>query len=185
MIVGISGKIAAGKSVLAQSILQSEQFEDAGEIIKFSAAQLFEIDALAHDLYADDAVRAEIYNAFGAEVFDGFAVSRPKLSHVVFSDSALLTVLEQILHPLMRRIISMKVKDARANETNLLLVAALPLSFHFDELCDRVIDIPINKETAWRRVLVRNPDFSSTAFEVIWARQACEYACSLAKKEGE
>ncbi len=178
MILGISGKIAAGKTEFAKQIVATEKYESDGKVFELSEAKLIEVDELAHSLYEDSEICSAIHRHFGDTVFERNRLSRKKLSEFVFYDLAHLYVLEQIVHPRMRSALSLAVKDARALDQNLLVVAALPITFHFDELCDVVIPLDIDRRTAWERVQKRNPHLSELAFATIWQRQASEYPCS-------
>lgn len=183
MILGICGKIAAGKTALAQRILTEESVVIGHTRVAIPNPQILEVDHLAHDLFLQPDIIARIASEFGSGVINNGHVDRGELSKIVFGDAERLVALERILHPLMRRLVEARVSDARKSNINLLLVAALPRSFGFAEHCAEIISLPIDKQSALERVRLRNPQVSLAQFEMIWQRQATEYPCPKLKKK--
>lgn len=91
-LVGLTGGIAAGKSTLAQRWVENGAVE-------------IDADSLAREVVAPGTTGEEqIRKVFGESVFseDG-SLNRKALAAVVFHDSAKRTLLEQIIHPLVRK----------------------------------------------------------------------------------
>lgn len=90
MIVGVTGKIASGKS----------------EVLKMFGERGFyciDADKIVHDLYESGGSGAKVIAAVFGEKFlngDG-SVNRVKLRDVVFADEAKLKLLNDVIHPLV------------------------------------------------------------------------------------
>lgn len=177
MIIGICGKIASGKSLLAKSILAAGEVMFDSQKHELQQAEIVEVDALAHELYRDEAIKQAIKAAFGAVVFQKANISRPKLGVLVFESLSSLKQLEEIIHPPMQTALARKVQSAKQNGNDLLLVAALPKTFRFQELCDQIINVPVDRVTAFRRIQQRMPALTEHAFNTVWQRQENEYPC--------
>ncbi len=91
-LIGLTGGIAAGKSTVARRWVEHGAIE-------------IDADQLARDVVQPGtAGAAKIHEAFGSEVFDvNGDLDRKALASVVFHDSAKRTLLEQIIHPEVRR----------------------------------------------------------------------------------
>jgi dephospho-CoA kinase len=108
IIIGLHGKIGAGKSTVAG------MFADLG-------ASVIDADALAHEVLAESDARAEIVARFGAGVLDAAGnVRRPALAERVFGSTAAhaaaLRDLEAIVHPRVRRRIEARLHALRREE---------------------------------------------------------------------
>jgi dephospho-CoA kinase len=84
--VGLTGGIGAGKSEALAA------FERLG-------AATLSTDRVAHDLLADDEVRAALIERWGEEIAPGGQVDRDRVSEIVFNDRGELSWLESITHP--------------------------------------------------------------------------------------
>lgn len=104
MIIGVTGKIASGKS----------------EILKILGVRGFyciDADKIVHDLYKSGGSGAKVVAAVFGDGFlnDNGSVDRVKLRDVVFSDEAKLKLLNDVIHPLVYAEISGLVQ-ARADK---------------------------------------------------------------------
>jgi dephospho-CoA kinase len=86
--VGLTGGIGSGKTT-ALAALQ-----------RLGAATL-SADAVVHELYGSDSVRAAVLERFGSEVAPGGVVDRSRLAQLVFADSEQRAWLEGLLWPLV------------------------------------------------------------------------------------
>lgn len=112
-IVGLTGNIATGKSVILH--LAAER-----------GALTIDADREVHAILAtDDAVQQAIRAAFGAEVFtpEG-SIHRPALGQRVFADPSQLQILESIVHPVVRRRI---LEQVRASTATIIFIEAIKL----------------------------------------------------------
>ena len=94
-VIGITGNIACGKTVVGQMLLA------------LGAEKYIDADAMVHQLYlSGQPIAQEVSKAFGAKVMarDG-SVDRKALGALVFQDAAALRRLEEIVHPAVSRAI--------------------------------------------------------------------------------
>lgn len=124
-IVGLTGNIATGKSVVLH--LAAEH-----------GALTIDADREVHTiLSADVAVQTAIRAAFGAAVFtpDG-AIHRPTLGQRVFADPSQLKILESIVHPVVRRRILEQVQTSAA--TIIFIEAIKLLEGPLKDACNQI-----------------------------------------------
>ncbi len=125
IIVGLTGNIATGKSVLMQ-------------LAAARGALTIDADKVVHTILRQDvAVQAAIRAAFGAEVMqpDG-SINRAALGQVVFGDPARLQQLESIVHPVVRRQI---LDQVRSSDAPIIFIEAIKLlEGPLKEACDAI-----------------------------------------------
>jgi dephospho-CoA kinase len=137
MIVGITGGYCSGKDTAARI------FEENG----FS---LVDVDRIGHR--ALEAKKTEIAGAFGSQVISGGSVDRRKLGGIVFGDPDKKKELERIVHPWMVR----RVRGQVLQPGNWAINAALLVEMCLHVLCDRVVAVDTDRETALRRAAERD-----------------------------
>lgn len=114
--IGLTGGIAAGKSVVARRL---------GEL----GAVVIDHDVLAREVVEPGTVGLEeVVEAFGEGVLgsDG-ALDRPALGRLVFDDAAARERLESILHPEIRRVAAEREALAGAADDRAVVVHDIPL----------------------------------------------------------
>lgn len=127
IVIGLTGGIATGKSVLAS------QFEACG-------VKVFNADACVHQLLGPNGTAvAAVEKAFPSAVIKG-AVDRAALGKIVFADDAKLGALEAILHPFVRAA-EIAFVMSQAKQRKRACVLEIPLLFETgaDVLCDIVV----------------------------------------------
>ena len=168
IIVGIVGKIGAGKSTVARAMA------DLG-------AEVIDADRIAHDVLAEPEVVAAIAARYGAEVLDDAGrVRRPRLAERVFGPTpahdAALAELEAIVHPRVRcRIDERLAAIAAAAPAGVrpLVVLDVPLLMQagWDRRCDRLVRVDCDEAERRRRVDLRGwPELQRQARERAWER---------------
>ena len=126
ILIGLLGKIGAGKSTVAR------RFAEHGAVV-------IDADALAHEVLGEPAVVAAIAARFGAGVLapDG-SVLRPVLAEVVFGPTAehaaALGALEAIVHPRVHERIGERLAGLQA-------AATVPVTV--------VLDVPLLGKGGW------------------------------------
>jgi dephospho-CoA kinase len=130
IVIGLVGKIGAGKSTVAK------RFAALG-------ASCIDADAIAHEVLAEPEVRGAIVNRFGADVLDaGGLVRRPALAERVFgptpSHAESLADLEKIVHPRVHRRIAEALESLRSAE---------PSSGRGEPIV--VLDVPLLRRAGW------------------------------------
>ncbi len=167
IVVGLIGRIGAGKSTVAR-------------LFASRGAAVIDADALAHAVLDEPDARAEIVARFGAEVLDGAGrVSRAALAARVFGGGkeAALRELEAIVHPRVRRRIDAALADLRAAEDRdgvrriALLDVPLLVQAGLAESCDLVVVVECDERV--RRSRLEGRGWSSdqvAAREEAWNR---------------
>jgi dephospho-CoA kinase len=101
LIVGLTGNIATGKSVVMR-------------LAADKGALAIDADKIVHELQDSDAeLQAAIAVAFGREVRrDDGRIDRRALGEIVFNDSQSMQDLEAIVHPFVRREVAKRIKES-------------------------------------------------------------------------
>ena len=168
IIVGLVGKIGAGKSTVARAMA------DLG-------AEVIDADRIAHDVLAEPEVVAAIAARYGAEVLDDAGrVRRPRLAERVFGPTpahdAALAELEAIVHPRVRGRIDERlaaIAAAAPAGVQPLVVLDVPLLMQagWDRRCDRLVRVDCDEAERRRRVDLRGwPELQRQARERAWER---------------
>jgi dephospho-CoA kinase len=162
-VVGLTGGIGSGKSAAAQG------FEGLG-------ATVIDTDAIAHALTAaGGAAIAPIRAAFGADYITAEgALARARMRELVFADAAKKSVLEAILHPLIRQRSGELVRAARSPYV-ILMVPLLIESGDYRGRCQRILVVDCPEELQVERVVARS-GISAAQVRAIMATQASRAA---------
>ena len=127
LVIGLTGSIGTGKSEAAR------QLEALG-------ASIISADQVGHEAYTPKTEAwDQVVVAFGDEILqeDG-GIDRRKLGALVFSDPCKLEKLNQIMHPLMARMVSDKIEVLRDQEVGVVVVeAALLFEAGWDSLVEK------------------------------------------------
>lgn len=151
VVVGLVGRIAAGKSTVARAL---------GAL----GAEVLDADAFAHEALDEPAVRDAVVARFGTGVLrDGARVDRRALATVVFrGDGAALAELESIVHPRVRRRIDealerVRTLPARDDGRRRVVVLDVPLLMQagWDGICDRLLHVTCDETVRRRRIADR------------------------------
>ncbi|MCV2232452.1 dephospho-CoA kinase [Paracholeplasma manati] len=140
-VLGITGGIASGKSLVSQ------QFKQRGFTV-------IDADAIVHELFKKDTVLEEIKNRFPS-VFDGGILQRKPLADLIFTDPIAKHDLEHILHPKVYASIQERLQS-HLNEP--WVVVDIPLLYETggQSICDWVLVVYVNEETQKARLMARN-----------------------------
>ncbi len=152
-VVGLIGKIGAGKTTVANLLQQH-------------GAVVIDADALTHDALKDQRVQEQVRTRFGASVFMGNEIDRSRLAECVFGNQPeqknALKDLEGIVHPMVRksleerlRTIAQKEVDHRAGKTVVVLDVPLLVQGGLHNRCDRLIWLECEDSVRHRRLAVR------------------------------
>jgi len=156
IVVGLVGKMAAGKSTVAR------MFAALG-------ARVIDADALAHEVLDEPAVRRAVVDRFGAGACgaDG-RVDRRRLASVVFGEgaaaAAALADLEAIVHPRVRGRMEAELADQRRAEAAggeprvVVLDVPLLVQAGWADACDVVVAVECDEATRERRLDDRGVD---------------------------
>ncbi len=158
-VVGLTGGVGSGKSTVA------DFFVELG-------AALVDTDAIAHELTGPNGeAMPALLAAFGPSVANAAgAMDRAAMRQRVFADVSARSVLEGILHPMIRQLSDQRCQSASAAYV-ILAVPLLVESATYRQRCDRilVVDCPENRQI--ERVMARN-GLSADEVKAIMAAQA-------------
>ncbi len=139
-IIGLTGNIATGKSVIRRFLANSGAFE-------------LDADQIAHRmLYKDGPAYKSVISMFGEVILDQRAeISRQKLGNIVFKDSEKLILLESLIHPeVTKSIITHLVKSS----AKLAVIEAIKLlESDLKGLCDFIWVSHASKQTQLNRLM--------------------------------
>ena len=143
-IIGITGNIGSGKSLVLKMLEQKGAF-------------VIDADAISRRVMQKDAPAYQpVLDAFGSFILqpDG-EIDRRKLGRIVFADAEALHILEAIVHPLVRQAIAAILDNHTGPETVIALEAVKLLEGPLHDLCDAVWVVSLPYEIALRRLTKR------------------------------
>ncbi|MCX6734995.1 MAG: dephospho-CoA kinase [Candidatus Peregrinibacteria bacterium] len=155
MVIGITGKIASGKSRLMK------EYEERGFYCIYA-------DKIVHDLYVSGGVGAKVLAAVFGKKFlneDG-SVDRMKLRDVVFTDEAKLKLLNDVIHPLVYEEISILMKKKKSE--NIAIEATYFDPNFLEDFVDEVVLVERPKEEIIE-CLVKERGFTVEMAENAWS----------------
>ena len=148
MIIGITGGIGSGKSVIAKQLRQM-------------GYEVYDTDSEAKRLIVEDAhVREQITALFGPEAYKDGVYQTAFVAQQVFADKTLLVRLNAIVHPAVRQDILNRFTSPPfrgESEGGLLFIeCAILYTAHLDELCDKVVVVTAPEEVRLARTIARD-----------------------------
>ena len=162
--IGITGGIATGKSTFCRCLCEV-----------LPAAKFFDADQAARSLVELPEVKQEILDRFGNGVFSaGRDLNRTKLRTIVFADATKRRVLEQILHPRIRR--QWMAEAQRHRNSPDFFFADIPLLYETggETLCDRVVVVASSPNLQLQRLAQRKSLKTSDAEQMINSQMPLE-----------
>lgn len=145
MIIGITGGIASGKSLVTDYLKQKGYF-------------VIDSDEIAHEAYNINTTEYhKILSLFSAEL-NGGELDRKKIASIVFNDKEKLKALESIIHPYVFK----RIEELKKNNKDKLIFISMPLLFEvgYDKKVDKIITVSVSETTEILRLMNRdNIDF--------------------------
>ena len=142
LIIGITGSIACGKS-LVSNYLQEKGYT------------IIDADKIGHMALENDEVKKQLVNKFGKSILKDNEVNRVTLGKLVFENNENLKELNNIIHPQIRKNISEKIQ---VHKNEKLVFVDVPLLFEakFDDLVEKIIVISLDEKIQLERLMNRN-----------------------------
>ncbi|MGI9261179.1 MAG: dephospho-CoA kinase [Woeseiaceae bacterium] len=167
LIVGLTGGIASGKSLVA------DLFADFGVTI-------VDTDIVAREVVAPGSpALEEIRQSFGDQVVaDDGTLDRAAMRKIVFSDDAQRQVLEAILHPRIRDE-SFRQVDA-ATAAYVIVVVPLLYESPMKEAMHRILVVDCGEETQIERLMARDNETREQACRILATQASREERLSIA-----
>jgi len=141
-IIGILGGIGSGKSTVAA------EFAKLG-------CKVIDADEIAHELLEQFEVRQGIVGLFGEGILDSAGkIDRQKLAGVVFADAQRLSLLNNIIHPLVLKRAEELIELYKLRAAIKAIVLDIPLLVEvgWDKRCDKLIFIDCRRHIRVDRV---------------------------------
>jgi dephospho-CoA kinase len=141
--IGLTGGIASGKSTV------SDLFEDLG-------CPVIDADVIARQVVEPNSIGLnQLTNTFGNEIIlQDQTLDRKKLRNIVFNNNALLTQLNDILHPLIHKNIMNQIQQVKTHYC-IIVIPLLCESNRYNWL-DRVLVVDVSKHTQFTRLKKRD-----------------------------
>ncbi|MBQ9610034.1 MAG: dephospho-CoA kinase [Lachnospiraceae bacterium] len=169
IILGITGGVGSGKSRILYDLKENYN------------AYIVEADKLAHELMQPDkSIYNEIVSTFGRSILKEeppYYIDREKLGNIVFNDSERLTVLNGIVHPLVKEEIIRQINEARDSGKYELFVieAALLIQDGYKSICDEIWYIWVGREERIRRLMIQRGITREKCISIIDSQETDEY----------
>jgi dephospho-CoA kinase len=143
-IIGLTGGIASGKSLVSRTL-------------KGSGMTVIDADDISHEILAHDtSIRQEVVRTFGKEVLNEEGeIDRGKLGGIVFSQKPeLRKSLEAILHPPIREAMWKRARESRSDYVVLDIPLLIETGAH--ERVDLVVVVYATRELQIQRLMARD-----------------------------
>ena len=140
-VIGITGGIASGKSLITKSLIEEGYY-------------VIDTDKIAHQLLKDANIIEEIIRTFGDEVYVDGVVNRKILGSIIFQDKNKQQKLNNIIHPLVIE----EVEHLLSITTEALEFVDVPLLFEsgMEEMMDYVIVVSVSPNIQLERLMRRD-----------------------------
>jgi dephospho-CoA kinase len=128
-IIGILGGIGSGKSTAAA------EFAKLG-------CKVIDADKIAHELLDEPSVKEKVVGLFGRSILNPEGkIDREKLAEVVFADADKLSLINEIIHPLVLQRAGELIKQYDCQKQVKAIVLDVPLLVEtgWDKRCDKLI----------------------------------------------
>lgn len=139
--VAITGNIASGKTFV-ETVLSSKGYP------------VYDTDLIAHDILATSVKVREAFKDFNITNHKG-EISREKLGQLVFAKPDLKKVLEDIIHPEVRKELN-KIYSITSEEKFVFVAVPLLFEAHFEDMFDKSILVTADDEIRLQRLMYRN-----------------------------
>ncbi len=146
-IIGILGGIGSGKSTVA------------AEFVKLGCKAI-DADKIAHELLDRPAVKEKIIASFGRVVLDSAGkIDRDRLANVVFTDADKLSLLNDIVHPIVLTRVEQLIEQYNRQPSVRAIVLDMPLlaEVGWDKRCDKLIFVDCRRHLRTERAKKTGP----------------------------
>jgi dephospho-CoA kinase len=143
--IGLTGNIASGKSMIS------------GMLREYGAAVL-DADLVGKSVLAENVEGAleQVRAAFGDCIFDGNQLNRHRLGNLVFGHADLLMKLNDIMMPIMTRLVANEIAVVHRTSTVVVLDAAILIEASWQNLVDEIWVVKASKNEQLKRLITRD-----------------------------
>lgn len=164
MIIGITGGIASGKSLITSRV-------------KELGYKVYDCDVISHDLFEAEEIQLRLKEEFGIK---SERVTRREISVIVFSDESKLKLLNNIMHPYILDELDKIIWNTKENEVVFIDVPLL-YELHLTHLFNKVIFVYLDEDRQIERLKERDRISTAYAKEKIRKQLSMEEKKSIAK----
>ncbi len=125
LVIGLTGQVGVGKTFAADNLSTYFDFE------------YIDLDKIGHLLLEKNEIKQKLIQEFGDSILLNNKVNRKVLGDIVFSDTNKLLQLNLIVHPLIKREVSLIIKSSP--KALILIVGALLEEIKLTSFCDNII----------------------------------------------
>lgn len=146
MVYGIAGGIGSGKSYVCK-------------IIELLGVPVFDSDKEAKYLYtSDETLKSELVARYGKSIYnDDNSLNKSKLASIIFSDEVELKLVNDMVHPRLRKRFKLWVEEQTSKGyNNVVIESALMFNSSLHKLTDKVILITAPLEKRIKRAMMRD-----------------------------
>ena len=144
MIVGLTGGIGSGKTTVA------EVFK------KLDSVAVYIADVEARKIMnSSNVIRTQLLQVFGKETYKNNELNRKYLANTVFESKEKLTILNNIVHPEVKKHF-LDFATRNTDKAYVLYESAILFESNSSEQCDFIISVFLDKEERIKRVLDRD-----------------------------
>lgn len=140
--VGLTGNIGSGKSLVAS-------------IFRTLSIPVFNADHEARTIINLDEVKGKLSTLFGSEIFENDQINRKALAEIVFNDPKQLQLLNNIIHPQVRKSYEAWTIQ-HSNAPYFIYEAAILIETGFYKELDKIIFVSASEEIRIQRVMQRD-----------------------------
>lgn len=142
MIVGITGSIASGKSLVTNYLLENNY-------------KVIDSDKISHNVLLLEEVKQKIEYNFGSKIITNNQVDRKQLGMIIFNDNNKKEKLQSIVFPYILQEINNQINEYK-DEKIIFLDAPLLIEYNLLYLVDKVIMLNIEKNIQIERLMKRD-----------------------------
>ena len=143
LIIGITGGIGSGKTTLSEHLRREGFF-------------VYDSDLEARRLQNEHpAIRKQLIEFFGAEIYTSQGLNRPELARIVFAKHELLYKLNEIVHPFVTEDFK-KWIIKHSTQRFLFVESAILVESGFIKLVNKVVLMTASEDLRIRRVIKRD-----------------------------
>lgn len=146
MLIGLTGGIASGKSVVAN-------------VLKDSGIAVIDTDIIAREVVEKNKpAYNEMISFFGEKILNKEKdLDRNVLGDIVFNNKSLREKLNSIIHPYIMQEVQLKLSDLlNAGEKNIILVVPLLFETKMEKMFDEIWVVYCDEETQKQRLIKRD-----------------------------
>jgi dephospho-CoA kinase len=142
MIVGLTGGIGSGKSTVAR-------------VFEILGCALFNSDDAARQVYFDAEIKARVIALLGNESYStGNTINKSFISSKIFSDTALLHQLNEVIHPAVKKQFTSFISEHKGSI--IIKESALLFEANIHKEMDKIIIVAADDELRIERVMKRD-----------------------------